>query len=171
MALVLAPDPAALAATLDATGWNVSSAQAAADSTRSGDNLIDLLLKGAGMLGLMVGGIGIANSMQVLLRRRRRDVAIWKTLGYGEAQLWALFAAEAALLGAAGSLLGCGLGLAVSVWLVSIFRNTGNVLFTWSFAPGTLAASFLVGLTTTVIFALWAIVTASPRPAHGAAAA
>jgi len=161
VALVLAPDPAAAGAALAAAGWSVNSAQAAATNSHSAQNLIELLLRGAGMLGLMVGGLGIANSMQVLLRRRRREIAIWKTLGYGEGHLWALFTTEAALLGAAGSLLGCGLGLAGSIWLLAIFRSTGNVLFTWSFAPATIAAGFLVGLVTTVIFALWAIVTAA----------
>ena len=160
VALALAPDPAAVGAVLADSGWSVTSAQAAAAAGRSGENLIDLLLKGAGLLGLMVGGIGIGNSMQVLLRRRRREIAVWKTLGYREPHLWALFAAEAGVLGAAGSLLGSGLGVAVSAWLVALVRNTGNVLFSLTFSPLIVAAGFGVGLATTVIFALWAIVSA-----------
>ena len=161
VALALAPDPAAAGAALQASGWNVSLAQAAAAGSDSAGSLTDLLLKGAGMLGLMVGGIGIGNSMQVLLRRRRREVAIWKTLGCRDAHLWALFTAEAGLLGAAGSLLGCVLGVAVSDWLVALVRSTGSVLITLTFSPAIVAAGFLVGLITTLIFALWAIVTAA----------
>ncbi|MDD5369896.1 MAG: FtsX-like permease family protein, partial [Anaerolineaceae bacterium] len=112
-------------------------------------------------LGLLVGGIGIANTMQVLLRRRQREIAIWKTIGYRESQLLVMFALEAALLGILGSLLGAGAGVLVSSQLVELFRRTSNLLFAWTFSTSTVLAGIAVGILTTIIFALWAIVIAS----------
>jgi putative ABC transport system permease protein len=48
---------------------------------------------------------------------RRRDFALMKALGASGAMLQGFFAAEAAALGAAGSVLGFGIGLGVAVWI------------------------------------------------------
>lgn len=161
LALANADDPLAAERRLAALGWNVQRAGQLADHSRPISELIDLCLKGAGLLGLLVGGIGIANTMQVLLQRRRREVAVLKTLGYRQGELQALFAIEAALLGAAGSLPGAALGAAVSYALVEAFRRTGNVLYDWVFSPLTLGMGVLAGLLTTVVFASWTIVKSS----------
>ncbi|RPI21387.1 MAG: FtsX-like permease family protein, partial [Chloroflexota bacterium] len=102
-----------------------------------------------------------ANTMQVLLRRRQREVAVWKALGYQERQLQAMFALEAAVLGTLGSLAGAGAGVLVSTRLVELFRRTTNLLFSWAFAPEPVLAGVGAGILTTVVFALWAIVAAS----------
>jgi putative ABC transport system permease protein len=158
--LVTAGDPEAVRERLSESGWSVFSAALAAGQDRATVGLIDLLLRGAGMMGLFVGGIGIANTMQVLLRRRRQEMAIWKVLGYRERELHLLFATEAGLLGTFGSLLGAGLGLAISGGLTELFRRTGSMLYVWTISPLPLAAGVLVGIATTVVFALWAIATA-----------
>ncbi len=150
-----------LAQILEKTGWSVVSAPQMAANTAQGEELILICIKGAGILGLLVGGIGIANTMQVLLKRRQREVAIWKTLGYTESQLVGMFGLEALTLGVVGSLLGAGLGLLVSSQLVELFRRTSNLLFEWTFTPLPVAIAILVGIFTTLIFALWAIISAS----------
>lgn len=164
VAVALADDPEHPAERLNESGWFVTTAQAVDRNEKRMSDFVDMSLKGAGILGLLVGGIGIANTMQVLLRRRRKEIAVWKTLGYRNAELVALFSTEAALLGAAGSLLGAGLGILISVGLVDLFQNTGNILLEWRFQPLTILSSFLVGLLTTVVFALWSILIASRVP-------
>lgn len=161
LALAMAADPAAVAEKLGASGWSVTTAAWLAGNNRDAQDLFALLLKGAGIMGLLVGGIGVANTMQVLLRRRLKEVAIWKALGYRERHLQALFALEAALLGTLGSLLGAGLGLAVSSGLLRLFSRTGNLLVSWSFSPFPILTGVLVGILTTVIFAMAAIVLTS----------
>src|SRR5262249_37436916 len=68
-------------------------------------------LEVVGLVALLIGGIGILNTMQVLLRRRRAEIALLKTTGYRRHDLYALFGLEALLLGLAGGLLGAGLGV------------------------------------------------------------
>ncbi len=161
VALVLTPAAEVVGERLSDTGWLAYPAALIAESNQGTQDMLDLLLKGAGILGLLVGGIGIASTMQVLLRRRQREIAVWKTLGYRGAQLQALFAVEAALLGALGSVLGAGLGVAVSSGLLDLLSLTSNWLLDWSFSPWPVVAGALAGLTTTVLFALWAIVRAA----------
>ena len=99
--------------------------------------------------------------MQVLLRRRQREIAIWKTLGYRQGDLRLIFTIEAALLGLTGSLLGAALGVLISTGLLELFRRTSNLLYEWRFSPAPPLAGILVGTLTTVIFAYWAIVISS----------
>ena len=124
-------------------------------------NLWVIGLRGAGILGLLVGGIGIANTMQVLLRRRQREIAIWKTLGYRLADLLLIFSLEAVLLGLAGSLLGAGLGVLISSGLLDLFLRTSSLLYQWTFSTAPPLLGILVGTLTTLIFAFWAIVISS----------
>ncbi len=161
VAMVNAQNPGVIADRLSGMGWSAYSAENIAENNREIQELYDMLFKGAGLLGLLVGGIGVANTMQVLLRRRQREVAIWKTLGYRDVDLQALFTLEAILLGVSGSLLGAGLGVLISRGLVELFNRTINLLITWSFSILPVVISMLVGIATTVIFALWAIIAAS----------
>lgn len=118
-------------------------------------------LRGAGVLGLVVGGIGVANTMQVLLRRRRREIAIWKTLGYRSLDLGLIFTIEAALLGVAGSILGTLLGLLVSGAVLDFVHNSSSTLYAWAFSPTPLLMGLTIGTVMTVLFSVWAIVDAS----------
>ncbi len=157
--IVNSPQADTLATELENTGWSVDWA-AARDADKAG-NLWLIGLRGAGILGLLVGGIGIANTMQVLMRRRQHEIAIWKTLGYREGHLRLIFSLEAGLLGLAGSLIGAVLGVLVSTGLLKVFRGTSTMLYQWTFSLTPPLMGVLVGTLTTVIFASWAIVISS----------
>jgi putative ABC transport system permease protein len=163
-ALATAADPPALIAALEARGWRAFSALNLALADSQVRNMITLALKGTGILGLLVGGIGIANTMQVLLQRRRREVAVFKTLGYRQGQLQWMFAMEAALLGIIGSVFGAALGTGISYILVDLFSRITTLLIAWAFSPIPVLSGVLVGIITTVSFAMFAIVTTSRVP-------
>jgi putative ABC transport system permease protein len=148
-----------VSAVLEGSGWSVDWAAGRMDEKAA--NLWLTGLRGAGILGLLVGGIGIANTMQVLLRRRQREIAIWKTLGYQAGHLRLIFSLEAGLLGIVGSLLGSGLGVLASTGLLRLFRQTSSLLYQWTFSPVPPLVGVLVGTLTTVIFAYWAIIVSS----------
>ncbi|HZW04204.1 MAG TPA: FtsX-like permease family protein, partial [Anaerolineaceae bacterium] len=156
--LATTADPQAALESLTEAGWEVFLAETMAANEEALQDTLATLLNGAGVLGLLVGGVGIANTMQVLMRRRQREMAVWKSIGYRSGDLLVLFALEAGLLGLIGSLLGAGLGLAVSAGLVDQFSRTSTMLIQWVLAPEPILVSVLVGVMTTVVFALWAIV-------------
>lgn len=129
-------------------------------------DLFSFMLKGAGILGLFVGGIGVANTLQVVLARRMLEIATLKTLGYSRRDLLALFGIETALLGLIGGIVGMVVALGLSFFLSSLFANTGAILLHWQADPLILVGGVLMGMVTAVIFGLYTIVRASSvRPA------
>ena len=119
------------------------------------------MLKGAGVLGLLLGGIGVAKTMQVLLARRRLEIATLKTLGYERGHLLLLFGLEAGMLGGIGGIAGAAAGTGLAVWLRVLLGRVGPILLGSAFDSRVLAGGIGVGVATAVIFGLQAIVRAS----------
>ncbi len=157
-----------VASMLSGAGWYVFTAERLQKALGT-DNTVQVftfMLKGAGILGLLIGGIGVANTMQVLLARRTLELAILKTHGFRQPDLWALFGVETALLGLLGSLLGAVLALAASTALVSLVQQLISDTGAWQIDPWIMIGGALAGVATTVIFGLEAVVRASVvRPA------
>lgn len=154
-------NPEEVTAAYVAEGWSAFPIEGYAETLQDTDEMFNLTLNGAGILGLLVAGIGIANTMQVLLARRKRDIAVLKTLGYGQRDLMVLFLIEAGVLGVSGSILGVVAGLLVSRWLVGLLARTTTYLLDWTVEPATLLVGVLVGVVTTLVFATVAIVRSS----------
>ena len=149
------------AAVLESSGWRVFTSQFLANATKASEGTLAMMLNDIGLLGLLVSGIGIANTMQVLLKRRRKEVAIWKTLGYSARRIQTMFMTEAVILGISGSLLGSALGVLLSYGLVGLFSRVTTVLMHWTFSPIEAVSGLVIGTVTTVIFAMWSIVSTS----------
>ncbi len=151
---------------LVASGWKLEDTEGIVKRRASVVDLFGFMLKGTGLLGLLLGGVGVSNTMQVLLARRQSEIAVLKTLGYRRHQLLALFGAEAALLGVAGSVVGAAAGMLVSWWFVSLFGRLGEMLIEWSVDWRVALGAVATGTATAVIFGMRAIVRASAvRPA------
>ena len=166
-ASVAFPAGSAAVAQLKAANWHVITAdQVAANGGGCVGQVFDFMLKGAGILGLIVGGIGVANTLQVSLARRMLEIAMLKTVGYQRRDLLALFGIETALLGLAGGLIGAVAGVGVAAGLGGLLEQSGIFLLHWSVDPWLVAGGVAAGVVTAVIFGLFTIVQASAvRPA------
>jgi len=122
---------------------------------------IRLFLRIVGLLALFIGGIGIINTMQVLLRRRQIEIAMLKTTGYRQLDLYALFGLEAALLGIVGGIVGTLVGLGTSFLIRSVVENAFFIHLPIIVDTFTLLTGLLIGLATALIFGLLPIVQAS----------
>jgi putative ABC transport system permease protein len=151
---------------LHAAGWDVFTVTDIPATARETANLFNLLFKGAGILGLIISGIGVANTLQVLFARRTHEIAVLKTLGYRQATLLGLFGLETGLLGLAGSLLGAVAGVGLAAALVALTTRTLALLLTWAFDGGAVLGGLGAGIATTLVFGTVAVVRASgARPA------
>lgn len=159
-AIIKTDDVSTVAARLSADGWSMRRLDDSTQTSAERD-LFNLMLRGAGVLGLIVGGIGIANTMTVLLAQRRQEVGILKTLGYSSRSMLMLFLLEAMLLGAIGSLIGALAALLVSQGITQLFANISTMLIRSTFNPTLTLTGIFIGIGTTVLFALQAIVRTS----------
>lgn len=119
-----------------------------------------------GLGALLIGGVGIMNTMLVLMRRRTDEIAALKTFGLKGRQVAAMFMAEAILLGFAGSLLGGIFGVLLS----SLANAYGQMLIqqplTWRIYPQAIGFGAVVGMLITVVFGIIPVLIAvKVRPA------
>ena len=122
---------------------------------------IRYFLQIVGLLALLIGGVGIINTMQVLLRRRRTEIAMLKTTGYRRRDLYIMFGLEAGLLGIVGGVIGSGVGIGVSFLVRGIVERAVLLNLPAIVDPLTVASGVAIGFFTALIFGLMPIVQAS----------
>lgn len=125
-----------------------------------------LNLSALSLLALVVGMFLVYNTMTFSVLQRRQLMGILRALGVTRGELFALVLSEAAVLGAAGTVLGLPLGFFLGKFLLGmVTRSIGDLYFALSVREVSLtAATFLkaVGLGT------FGAVAASLWPAHEA---
>ena len=117
-------------------------------------DILNQLVTVMGLVSLLIGGIGIVNTMRVIVSRRTTEVAVLKTVGLEGEQVTALFMVEAVLMGLGGSLMGIALG-----WLAAfLLKGVAGAFLAQALAfRVTLApplTGFVVGVIVTTIFGL-----------------
>jgi len=77
--------------------------------------IIQLVLIGLAAISLLVGGIGIMNTMLMAVIERTREIGVMKATGATNSQVLSLFVAEAGLIGLIGGAIGIALGATLSL--------------------------------------------------------
>jgi len=113
-------------------------------------NIVQGVLVGIALISLVVGGIGIMNTMYTAVLERTKEIGILKAVGAQNRDILSLFLVESGILGLAGGAIGVLLGMGFSklVELVATMALQTKLLqayFPWYLTLGSLAFSFLVG--------------------------
>lgn len=112
--------------------------------------VVQILLVGVAGISLIVGAIGIANTMYTAVLERRREIGVMKSIGATNNNILKIFLFESGLLGLAGGVIGLALGIAISktVELVMFYSFGENLLKAsipgWLIF-GSLAVAFIIG--------------------------
>lgn len=114
-----------------------------------------------GLLALGIGGIGIVHTLQVMLSRRRVEIAMLKTVGYRRRDLYALFGLETGTLGLLGGLLGTGAGIGMSFVVKTLIEQVVSIHLVFGVSAAALLSGIGVGVGTSLIFGLLPVVRAA----------
>ena len=86
-------------------------------------------------IAIIVGGIGIMNTMYTSVRERTREIGIMKAIGATNEAVMSIFLFEAGIIGLTGGIGGTALGLFVA-WVVQVYGQVHPMFyFTASFSP------------------------------------
>ena len=112
--------------------------------------LVEFVVIGIAAISLIVGGIGIMNSMYTAVLERTRDIGIMKAIGARNSDIMVIFLIESGMFGLVGGMLGVagGIGLAKLVEFYAV--QSGVTLLKVTLQPlvifGALAFSFIIGV-------------------------
>ena len=112
--------------------------------------IITAFLTGIAAISLLVGAIGIANTVYTSVLERTKEIGVMKAVGAQNKDILLIFLIESGLLGLVGGIFGVLLGTAVSKTIEYIAINNLGTTLLRSVIPiyliiGSLAFAFLVG--------------------------
>ncbi|WP_104092499.1 ABC transporter permease [Arthrobacter sp. GMC3] len=101
------------------------------------------LLLGLGSIALLVGGIGVANTMVISVLERRREIGLRRALGATRGHIRSQFLVEALLLSAMGGVVGAALGTGVTAIIAT--ANGWPVAVPWPVLGAGVLATLAIG--------------------------
>ncbi|GAA1260415.1 ABC transporter permease [Sphaerisporangium rubeum] len=137
---------AVLAATADPESpgdVEVSRPSDALAARRAAGTTLNGLLLGLGAVALLVGGIGVANTMIVTVLERRAEIGLRRSLGATRGQIRLQFLAESSLLSLLGGTGGVLLGVTVTAGYAA-YQSWPAVVPVWA-TTGAIAATVIIG--------------------------
>ncbi len=123
--------------------------------------IIQAVFIGIAAISLVVGGVGIMNTMYTAVLERTREIGIMKAVGAKNSNILSLFLIESGILGLVGGAIGVLLGvlLGVSASFIAgqaLGTNLLKAYFPWYLLVGALLFSFVVGCASGVLPAIQA---------------
>jgi putative ABC transport system permease protein len=124
-------------------------------------NIITVFLVGIAAISLLVGGIGIMNTMYTSVLERTKEIGTMKAVGAKNSDILWIFLFESGLIGLIGGIIGVLLGYGISKTVEIIAINALNTTLLRAAVPvyllvGCLSFAFLIGALSGTIPALMA---------------
>jgi len=125
-------------------------------------NIVTAFLLGVAAISLLVGAIGISNTMYASILERTREIGVMKAVGAKNTDVLLIFVIESGLLGAIGGIIGVLIGMAAGFLIEQLaVKSLGTNLLQVSFPAylilGCMLFAFLIG----AVSGLWPAYRAS----------
>ena len=113
-------------------------------------DVVKAVVIGIALISLLVGGIGIMNTMYTAVVERTKEIGVMKAVGARNNDILALFIVESGVLGVTGGVIGVIIGLGLSKTVeyaaaVELGETMIQAHISWQLIAGALAFSFIVG--------------------------
>jgi len=113
-------------------------------------NIITAFLLGVAGISLLVGGVGIANTMYTSVLERTKEIGVLKAIGAKNSDILWIFVIESGMLGLVGGVLGILIGMGVGklieyIAVSQLGTNILRVVFPWYLIVGCMLFAFLIG--------------------------
>ena len=130
--------------------FNIQTSEQLLESFSSIFNIVQAVLIGIASISLVVGGIGIMNTMYTAVIERTKEIRTMKAVGAKNSDILLIFLFEAGLLGLVGGAIGIGIGYGLGKGVEYIAAqalgiNLFQAIFPWYLILGALLFSFIVG--------------------------
>ncbi|HRE47280.1 MAG TPA: ABC transporter permease [Aggregatilineales bacterium] len=147
--------------------WNIVTAEEVLRNNALAADLISRFVLLCSLVGLVIGGVGIINTMLVSVNRRSGEIATLKTLGLKGRGVTLIFFVEALLLGVVGSFLGVIIGNLLSILARDFGQQAVGVPLPWRFYLDPVLMGMVLGVTITLFFSILPTLMAGGiRPAY-----
>ncbi|MEM7461244.1 MAG: ABC transporter permease [Pseudomonadota bacterium] len=145
--------------------WRIRSRENAAPALSRNIQRFSQFLTLVGLTALIVGGVGVANSVRAYLETKRNVIATFKSLGAPGSFIFETYLIQIILLALAGIAGGLLLGMAMPLIAREALRGLIPVASTGIFDGFSLALGAVYGLLAAFIFAVWPLGKARETPA------
>jgi putative ABC transport system permease protein len=113
-------------------------------------NVVTVLLVGLASISLLVGAVGIANTMYTAVLERTREIGVMKSIGARNSQVLTIFLIESSLIGLIGGILGVLLGIGIALiaeQIIGGYMGEGffQVFLPWWLLVGSAAFALIIG--------------------------
>ncbi len=141
--------------------FDVQTSEQMLESFNSIFGIVQAVLVGIAAISLLVGGIGIMNTMYTAVIERTREIGVMKAIGARNLDILFIFLFEAGLLGLVGGTIGIGIGIGLGKgveYIASTMLDTDllQAIFPLYLIIGALFFSFLIGTLSGILPAMQA---------------
>jgi len=110
---------------------------------------ISAFLAGIAGISLLVGGVGVMNTMFTSVLERTKEIGVMKAVGAKNSHVWTIFLIESGLMGFVGGIVGVILGIGLDILASRLLERFFDFSLAIVISPGlilwTLALSFCLG--------------------------
>ena len=150
----------ALGAKFPDAGWRILDRNNAAPGLKRLIDRTAMYLTLVGLSALLIGGVGIANAVKGYLDSRLSTIATFKCLGASNALVFAIYLAQVAALGLAGTFAGLVIGAAAPFALAKLLGAALPFPVHLAIYPEPLIVAGAFGLVTAIAFSFWPLLSA-----------